>query len=86
MINKSKLAFIAAVVLASIASPALAQSAWTTGTASSMARAGYPAPYGNSDYAYHSSGYGAFARVPRTDESPYSSPANGGGSLGYNVN
>jgi hypothetical protein len=68
MINKSKLAFIAAVALASIATPALAQSAWTTGTAMSRARAGYSTPFGNNDYAYrNSSGYGAFARVPRTD-------------------
>lgn len=86
MINKSKLAFIAAVALASMAAPALAQSAWTTGTASSRARAGFSTPYRSSDYAYpRSNGYGAFAMVPsRTDGSRYSPAASGGGNRGYN--
>jgi hypothetical protein len=85
MISKSKLAFIAAIALASIASPALAQSAWTTGTASNRARAGYSTPNGYSDYAYpNSSGYGSYAMVPHTDGNRYSPAANGGGSSGYN--
>jgi len=48
MINKAKLALIAAIAAASIALPAaaLAQSAYTTGTAASRAAAGYPSPYG----------------------------------------
>jgi hypothetical protein len=87
MISKSKLAFIAAIALASIASPALAQSAWTTGSASSRARAGYPMPYGGSEYASpDADGYGAYAMVPRTEGNQYrySPAANGGGSSGYN--
>jgi hypothetical protein len=88
MISKSKLAFIAAIALASIASPALAQSAWTTGTASNRARAGYSTPNGYSDYAAYpdSSGYGSYAMVPHTygNGNRYSPAANGGGSTGYN--
>jgi hypothetical protein len=87
MINTSKFAFVAAIALASIASPALAQSAWTTGTASNRARAGYSTPNGYSDYAYpNSSGYGSYAMVPRSDGNGnrYSPAANGGGSTGYN--
>lgn len=87
MISKSKLAFITAIALASIASPALAQSAWTTGTASSRARAGYSTPYGYgyTDEGYsHSNGYGSYAMVPHTDGNRYSPAANGGGSPGYN--
>jgi hypothetical protein len=86
MINTSKLAFVAAIALASIASPALAQSAWTTGTASNRARAGYSTPNGYNEYSYpQSSGYGSYAMVPpRTDGNRYSPAANGGGSTGYN--
>ncbi len=86
MINKSKFAFITAIALASIATPALAQSAWTTGTASSRARAGYSTPYRSNDYAYpNSNGYGSFAMVPHADGAGrYSPAANGGGSPGYN--
>jgi hypothetical protein len=92
MTSKLKLAFIAAAALTCIASPALAQSAWTTGTASNRARAGYFSPYGNSAYAYvprgasrRSSGLGAYAMVPRSGGGDrYSPAANGGGNSGYN--
>src|ERR1700675_422836 len=48
MINKAKLTLIAAIAASSIALPAaaLAQSAYTTGTAASRSAAGYPSPYG----------------------------------------
>jgi hypothetical protein len=56
MINKAKLTLIAAIAASSIALPAaaLAQSAYTTGTAASRGTAGYSSPYGyGSDlYAY----------------------------------
>jgi hypothetical protein len=56
MINKAKLALIAVVAASSIALPAaaLAQSAYTTGSAASNAAAGYPSPYGYESglYAY----------------------------------
>jgi hypothetical protein len=47
MISKLKLTVIAAVAALSIAVPtaAMAQSAWTTGTASNRAAAGYQTPY-----------------------------------------
>jgi hypothetical protein len=85
MVNKLKLAFIAAVALASIASPALAQSAWTTGTATSRARAGYPVPYGSSIYGdQQSSGLSAYGMVPGPDRTGRYSPSDGRGSTGYN--
>jgi hypothetical protein len=56
MINKAKLILIAAVAASSIALPAaaLAQSAYTTGSAASRTAAGYPSPYGSESglYAY----------------------------------
>jgi hypothetical protein len=56
MINKAKLTLIAAIAAASIALPAtaMAQSAYTTGSAASNAAAGYPSPYGYGSglYAY----------------------------------
>ena len=56
MINKAKLTLIAAIAASSIALPAaaLAQSAYTTGSAASRAAAGYPSPYGYGSglYAY----------------------------------
>jgi hypothetical protein len=54
MINKAKLTLIAAIAASSIALPAaaLAQSAYTTGTAASRVAAGYPSPYGGGLYAY----------------------------------
>jgi len=53
--NKTKFTLIAAVIAAlSIAAPAaaVAQSAYTSGTAASSAAAGYPSPYGNGFYDY----------------------------------
>jgi hypothetical protein len=54
MITKAKLVLIAAIAASSIALPAaaLAQSAYTTGSAASRVAAGYPSPYGSSLYAY----------------------------------
>jgi hypothetical protein len=56
MINKAKLVLIAAIAASSITLPAaaMAQSAYTTGSAASRAAAGYPSPYGygSSLYAY----------------------------------
>jgi hypothetical protein len=100
MTIKSKLAVIATsaalgVAALGIASPVLAQSAYTTGTESSSTAAGYPSPYGGGGrYAYnpgfvsrHSSGLGAFAMVPRDPSASSLDPrATGGGSLGYNWN
>ena len=63
MINKAKLILIAAVAASSIALPAaaLAQSAYTTGSAASRAAAGYSSPYGSGLYAY-APGYGHSAQ------------------------
>ena len=56
MISKAKFTLIAAIAASSIALPAaaLAQSAYTTGSAASRAAAGYPSPYGYGSglYAY----------------------------------
>jgi hypothetical protein len=54
MINKAKLILVAAIAASSIALPAaaLAQSAYTTGSAASRAAAGYSSPYGSGLYAY----------------------------------
>jgi hypothetical protein len=72
-------------------SAALAQSAWTTGTAADRARAGYETPYGNGFLAYapgsvsrHANGLGAYAMIPGANGSRYSAGANGGGNPGYN--
>ena len=66
MINKAKLTLIAAIAASSIALPAaaLAQSAYTTGSAASRVAAGYPSPYGNGSglYAYAP---GHFSATPR---------------------
>jgi hypothetical protein len=63
MINKAKLTLIAAVAASSIALPAaaLAQSAYTSGSAASRVAAGYPSPYGGGLYAYAP---GHFAATP----------------------
>ncbi len=62
MINNAKLTLIAAITALGIASPtALAQSAWTTGTAASRARAGYPSPYGYEGLYAYVPGYGYHA-------------------------
>jgi hypothetical protein len=54
MINKAKLTLIAAIAASTIALPAaaLAQSAYTTGSAASRAAAGYSSPYGSGLYDY----------------------------------
>ncbi len=54
MIDKTKIALIAAVAALGIAMPAaaMAQSAYTTGTAANRAAAGYSTPYGGGLYAY----------------------------------
>jgi hypothetical protein len=97
MTIKSKLAVIATsaalgVAAFGLATPALAQSAWTTGTEANRVAAGYSSPYRGALYDYdpgfvsrHSSGLGAFAMVPRAGGS-FSPAANGGGSTGYNKN
>jgi hypothetical protein len=87
MINKSKLILIAAIALVSVATPALAQSSWSTGTASSRARAGYSVPYSSVYGGRQSSGLRAYDMVPGPyGAGQYSPSANGGGSLGYNEN
>jgi hypothetical protein len=93
MITK-KMIIATAILLGGLgaSSAALAQSAWTTGTAENRAAAGYASPYGGGLYAYapgpvvhrHANGLSAFAMVPRTGGSRYSARANGGGSRGYN--
>jgi len=83
---------IATAILLGASSAALAQSAWTTGTAADSAGAGYAAPYGGGLYAYapgvvsrHSSGLSAFAMVPHTQARAIDNPSlTGGGSWGYN--
>ena len=47
MIKKAQLALFAAVAASAIASPALAQSDYTSGTEAADVRAGYPSPYGH---------------------------------------
>jgi hypothetical protein len=65
MINKAKLVLIGGIAASSIALPtaAMAQSAYTTGSAASRAAAGYPSPYGYGSglYAYAP---GHFAATP----------------------
>ena len=86
----AKKVIITATLLLSATSAALAQSSWTTGTASDMARAGFTSPYGSGVYAYapvsrHSSGLGAYAMVRHTRTgSIRGSALTGGGSAGYN--
>jgi hypothetical protein len=56
MIRKSKLALLAVIAALTIGAPAaaLAQSAYTTGSAAGNVAAGYPSPYGSGGglYAY----------------------------------
>jgi hypothetical protein len=79
MINKSKLTFVAAIALASMALPAFAQTATT---------AAYQHRYAHNrsvrnDY---SRGENAYARVPAPSSNPVDDPAmTGGGSMGYNA-
>lgn len=90
---------VATALVLSATSAAMAQSAWTTGTAADMANEGFPSPYANSLYAYapavassHANGLRAYAEVPHTGsfgDPPLSvdNPAlTGGGSSGYNDN
>ena len=72
MINKATLTLVAVLAVSSIALPAaaLAQSAYTSGTAASSEAAGYPSPYGNGSglYAYapdYDHGYAAQDRRQR---------------------
>jgi hypothetical protein len=71
MINKVKLKMIAAIAASSIALPAaaLAQSAYTTGTAASSAAAGYPSSYGYEGVLYDDAP-GYFAATPYRDHDP----------------
>src|SRR5580704_8726891 len=71
MINKAKLTLIAAIAASSIALPAaaLAQSAYTTGTAASRAAAGYPSPYGYGSVLYDDAP-GHFTATPYQDHDP----------------
>jgi hypothetical protein len=88
----AKKMIVAAALLLGATSAALAQSAWTTGSAADRERAGYASPYGSNLYAYapgfasgHSSGLSAFARIPQTQAGSSDDPAlTGGGSAGYN--
>jgi hypothetical protein len=88
----AKKIIITAALLLSATSAALAQSAWTTGTASDRERAGFPSPFGGSLYSYapdyvpgDSSGLRAFARIPQDGVQSIDNPAlTGGGSAGYN--
>ena len=54
MIDKTKLTLIVAIAAFGIAMPAaaMAQSAYTTGSAASRVAAGFPSPYGSGLYAY----------------------------------
>lgn len=77
MINKSKLAFIVAVALASIASPALAQTANTTTHRHHHAHR----PLSNSQVE---AGRRAYGSIPQS-ANPVDDPAmTGGGNEGYN--
>ena len=71
MINKVKLILIAAIAASSIALPAaaLAQSAYTTGTAASRAAAGYPSPYGYESVLYDDAP-GHFTATPYRNHDP----------------
>lgn len=88
----AKKIIMTAALLLSATSTALAQSAWTTGSASDRERAGYPSPFGSSLYAYapnvaprDASGLSAFAMVPQAPAGSIDNPTlTGGGSTGYN--
>jgi hypothetical protein len=69
MINKTKLMLIATIAASSAALPAaaLAQSAYTTGTAASRAAAGYPSPYGS---VLYDDAPGHFTATPYRDHDP----------------
>ena len=71
MITKTKFALIAAIAASSLALPvaALAQSAYTTGTAASRAAIGYPSPYGYGSVLYDYAP-GHFTATPFQDRNP----------------
>ncbi len=73
MTNTWKVAALAGLIAASIASPALAQGAWAGSGAYDYAASGAPI------------GRGAFGMFPRTPDGGRYNPAlTGGGSAGYN--
>jgi hypothetical protein len=82
----AKKIIIAAAILLGASSAALAQSAWTTGTAESRAAAGYALPSGGLyAYAPDSSGLSSYAAVPHPQGQFIDIPVlSGGGSRGYN--
>jgi hypothetical protein len=88
----AKKILVAAALLLGATSAALAQSAFTTGSAADRARAGYATPYGSGLYAYApgsvaspANGLGAYAMVPHGRTDSIDDPAlTGGGSTGYN--
>lgn len=98
MINKSKIATLAAFIAASVASPAFAQSADHTGSqlpsfydaTGKQAWGSWGPQQAIATSSRHSvarrSGLYAFARVPNTAPRSYGVPALAGGSIGYNEN
>jgi hypothetical protein len=88
----TKKVIVAIAILLSATSSALAQSRWTTGSASDSERAGYASPYGGNLYAYapnfasrHSRGLEAYGMVPQAPAWSSDDPTiTGGGSTGYN--
>lgn len=97
MINKWKIATLAALIAAGVASPAFAQSADHTGSqlpsyydATGRQTWGSWGPQAIAISSRHSvarrSGLYAFAMVPNTAPRSYSVPALAGGSIGYNEN
>ena len=88
MKTATKLIIAATLLLG--AAPAMAQSAYTTGSAASNAAAGYPSQFGRTPFAaapaYSRSGMNAYGAV---GSAPYAGRVNnpgenGGGSTGYN--
>lgn len=87
----AKRLIVATAILLGASSAALAQSAWTTGTAVDRAAAGYALPYGAGLYAYdpdflsgHAYGRNVFAVIPHQQASVDDPLLTGGGSRGYN--
>jgi hypothetical protein len=89
----AKKIIVAAALLFGATSAALAQSAWTDGSAADRARAGFASSYGSGIYAYapgsisgQAGGRGAYAMVPPARAGSIDDPAlTGGGSTGYNA-
>jgi hypothetical protein len=94
MNTKSKLTLIAAIIAVGLGAPAaaMAQSAWTTGTAANRVAAGFTSSYGRANglnafaMIQEQGGRGSFGMLPQTDGHGIarSPAAQGGGSLGYN--